>query len=153
MQDLPTIGRSVLIDIVDFGMLGIPAKVDTGADSSAIWVSYVRKRPAGLECIFFGTGSPYYTGEVVTITRNYSVARVVSSFGQKELRYKLKLRVHVQGRLIHATFTLSDRSSRTYPVLLGRRLLHKKFLVDVSQYEPTRATEIVKTKSPRKAEQ
>jgi hypothetical protein len=151
MQDLPTIGRSERIDIVDFGILGVPAKVDTGADSSAIWVSYVKKQPTGLKCIFFGPGSPYYTGETVTIPRNYSVTKVVSSFGHKELRYKIKLRIRVQGRLIHATFTLSDRSARTYPVLLGRRLLYRKFLVDVSQDKLTPTAKTVKKKSPRKA--
>jgi len=151
MQKLPTIGRSERIDIVDLNLSGVPAKVDTGADSSAIWVSSVKEHSKGLKCVFFGSGSPYYTGETVTMPRNYSVAKVVSSFGQKELRYKIKLHVRVKGRLIHATFTLSDRSSRTYPILLGRRLLYRKFLVDVSQNEPKPRTKTHKAKSPRKA--
>jgi hypothetical protein len=150
MQDLLTIGRSERIDIIDLGLLGVPAKVDTGADSSAIWVSSVKKHSTGLKCVFFGPGSPYYTGKTVTIPRNYSITKVVSSFGHKELRYKIKLRIRVQGRLIHATFTLSDRSARTYPILLGRRLLYRKFLVDVSQ-EQVPTTKKLKAKSPRKA--
>ena len=132
MKDLPTLGRSELIDIVDLKLKAVPAKVDTGADSSAIWASVVRERPDSLECVFFGPGSPYYSGKIVTITEGYSVTKVVSSFGHKELRYKIKLNVRLKGRLIRASFTLSDRSARTYPILLGRRLLHKKFLVDVS---------------------
>lgn len=132
-QPRDIIGRVGTIDIIDLGLTRVPAKVDTGADTSSIWVSSVSETPAGLDCVFFGPGSPYYTGKVVKISNGYKVTRVANSFGEKELRYKLKLRIRVRGRIIRATFTLSDRSRKTYPILLGRRLLKGKFVVDVSQ--------------------
>jgi hypothetical protein len=132
MDSLDIIGRAEKIDLVDLGLQSVPAKVDTGADSSSIWVSSVTEKTDGLHCVFFGPGSEFYTGDIITIQKDYSITRVANSFGHKELRYKIKLRVRVGGRLVRATFTLADRSVKTYPILLGRRLLTGKFLVDVS---------------------
>ena len=141
------IGRAEKIEILDLGLVGVPAKTDTGADVSSIWVSSVKKTDKGLDCVFFDKKSPYYTGEVIHFPkRNYTLTRVANSFGHTELRYKVKLRIRVNGRLVRATFTLSDRSLKTYPVLLGRRLLHKKFLVDVSKGEALHADENKKSK-------
>jgi hypothetical protein len=135
------IGRAVNIDIPDLALLGVPAKTDTGADLSSIWVDSVIEKQDGLHVVFFGPGSVFYDGKTHLIDRDYSVTRVANSFGQKQLRYKVKLRIRVQGRLIRATFTLSDRSIKTYPILLGRRLLKGKFLVDVTQGDALVAAE------------
>lgn len=136
-QPLTTIGRAEKIDLIDFDLRDIPAKVDTGADSSAVWASGVEEREDGLYFMLAAPGSRYYTGAVQHVAlSDYSLTRVANSFGGKELRYKVKLRIRVKGRTVRATFTLSDRSQKTYPILLGRRLLHKKFLVDVSGGQP-----------------
>jgi hypothetical protein len=129
----PIIGHAAKIAVVDLGLIGVPAKIDTGADLSAIWASSVVEKEDGLHVVFFGPGSPFYTGETIMVQNGYKRTKVANSFGEKELRYKLKLRIRVKGRLIRATFTLSDRSQKPYPVLLGRRLLQGKFLVDVSR--------------------
>lgn len=150
MNRLDIIGRAELIDLVGLGLENIPAKVDTGADSSAIWVSQVIEKSDGLHCVFFGPDSPHYTGKTFVIKKDYKITRVANSFGQKQLRYKLKLRIRVRGRLIRATFTLSDRSLKTYPILLGRRLLKDKFLVDVSQGNPLDNIELAKARRLKK---
>lgn len=132
-----TIGRAEKIDLLDFDMAGIPAKTDTGADMCAIWATKVEERDGELYFTLFAPGSPYYTGVEQRFTKeDYSLTRVANSFGQKELRYKVKLRVKVVDRVVRATFTLSDRAKKIYPVLLGRKLLHGKFLVDVTSGEP-----------------
>lgn len=141
-KELTIIGRAETIDLRDFGLRGVPAKVDTGADTSSIWVSQVTEKEDGLHFVLFGPESPYYTGEdQVFSAADYELTRVANSFGQKELRYKIKMRVTVKGRNVRATFTLADRSQKTYPILLGRRLLHGKFLVDVTGGEAMRAEE------------
>ena len=131
---LTTIGRAEKVDLPDLHLSAVPAKVDTGADSSTIWASQVSEQPDGLHVVFFGKGHPKYTGEV-KVFKQYTTTMVENSFGQKELRYKIKLRISVRSRLIRATFTLSDRQTKTYPILLGHRLLRGKFLVDVSDGE------------------
>jgi ribosomal protein S6--L-glutamate ligase len=142
----PTIiGRAEKIDLRDFEISEIPAKVDTGADTSAIWASSISEQEDGLHFTLFGPDSPYYTGVEQVFTKpDYSLTRVANSFGQKELRYKVKLRITVKGRMVRATFTLSDRSTKTYPILLGRKLLHGKFLVDVRGGSPMLEEEAMK---------
>lgn len=150
-KELTIIGRAERIDFPDLDLSKIPAKVDSGADLSSIWVSSVTESEGKLICLFFGEGSPYYTGKpVVFEKKEYTLTRVANSFGHKELRYKLKLRVTVHNRTIKASFTLSDRSKKLYPVLLGRKLLSGKFLIDVSGGEPLLEEEKEKKKNLKK---
>lgn len=141
-KPLTIIGRAEKIDLCDFELVGIPAKVDTGADTSSLWVSNVEEREDGLYFVLFGPDSENYTGEVQHFTKpDYELTRVANSFGQKELRYKVKLRITLKDRKLRATFTLSDRSQKTYPILLGRKLMHGKFLVDVADGDPLHEAE------------
>jgi hypothetical protein len=149
MANKTIIGRAELIDLPDLGFISVPAKIDTGADSSAIWASQVTLRGNTLYCVFFGPGSSLYTGKIVKIN-DFTVTRVSNSFGQREMRYKVKLRIRVKGRLIRSTFTLSDRALKMYPMLLGRRLLNGKFLVDVSEGEPLVELETLRARKLQK---
>lgn len=132
MTQKTIIGSRVLIDVIGHAS-AVPAKVDTGADSSAIWTSSVNIDKSGeLSFVLFGPDSPYYTGEVIK-TREYSVAGVRSSTGERQIRYRVSLPVRLEGRRIKVVFNLSDRSANLFPVLIGRRTLHNKFIVDVSR--------------------
>lgn len=121
---------------VSFPSLGVKkaiAKIDTGADVSTIWCSQVKRYEDRLECVFFGPGSPHYTGRKHSFKNGeYKISRVHNSFGHNQRRYKVKIPVIISGRRILASFTLSDRSKKAYPILIGRKLLAKKFLVDVT---------------------
>ena len=41
--------------------------------------------------------------------------------------------VVVKGKKIRATFTIANRASQVYPVLIGRNILRGKFVVDVKK--------------------
>lgn len=142
-QNLTVIGRAEKIDFIDHNVQGVIAKVDTGADGSSLWASDISRHADGsLSFVLFGKKNPFYTGTPIILPKGeYTQTRVANSFGDKELRYVVKLRVRVHGRVIRASFSLADRSTKTYPILLGRRFLHKKFLVDVSQGTPLSAEE------------
>lgn len=132
-KKLITIGRTTTIDLFDEGAKNIPAKVDTGADSSSIWASELEMSQDGvLSYVFFAKGSQYYSGKRHESSQ-YEVRRVWSSHGVPQVRYRVKMTIVVEGRRIRGTFTLADRSQNNYPVLLGCRLLNGKFLVDVSK--------------------
>lgn len=127
------IGGNEEVSFPSLGAVNVIAKIDTGADVSSIWCSHVRRFKDRLECIFFGPESPYYTGEKFIFTDgDFKVSRVHNSFGHQQRRYKVKLPVVIGGRRILASFTLSDRSKKAYPVLIGRKLIARKFLVDVT---------------------
>ena len=146
-KNLTLIGRAERVRLLNHGDQLIPAKVDTGADMSSVWATRVREQEGVLSFVLFGKKSEFYTGEVVMLPKSdYKLTRFANSFGDKELRYVVKLRLQVGGRKVKANFSLANRSRKTYPILLGRRLLHGKFLVDVSQGEPLIAIEETKRK-------
>ncbi|PID33250.1 hypothetical protein CR969_01690 [Candidatus Saccharibacteria bacterium] len=76
---------------------------------------------------------------------SYGTVRVASSMGQVEHRFKVRIPVVIKGRRILARFTLSDRSSQVYPVLIGRSTLMHKFVVDVAHGK------ILKTKEAKRS--
>jgi hypothetical protein len=147
MKELTLIGRVERIDLIKPSVKAIPAKIDTGADASSIWAQTHLNDDGGLDVVFFGEGSPFYDGKVHTFQADeFSVTRVANSFGHREIRYKVKLSIKVNGRVIKGTFTLADRANKLYPILLGRTLLLKKFIVDVSQGAPLKKAESARRK-------
>src|SRR5579862_4111574 len=131
------IGRVERVSLPTLGLKNVPAKIDTGADASSIWCSKIEIVDSNLHCVFFGKGSPFYSGETVVFKKkDIDLTRVANSFGHRELRYKVKIPMEIKGRTIKATFTLTDRSTKLYPILIGRSMLRNKFIVDVSRGAP-----------------
>ena len=132
-----TIGRAEKVNFPTLGLKAVPAKIDTGADASSIWCSMIKMSGNELHCVFFGKGSQFFTGETVVFkSKDIDLTRVANSFGHRELRYKVKIPMELKGRTVKATFTLTDRSTKLYPILIGRSMLRNKFIVDVSRGAP-----------------
>ena len=130
-KQLDIIGATEYVNIGSYK--NIPAKIDTGADSSSIWASHVQINKEGaLVFRLFDEKSPFYTGEVFKRT-DYKVAIIRNSSGKEEIRYRTHLKVTINGRTIKALFFLADRSRNNFPVLIGRRTISGKFYVDVSK--------------------
>ena len=128
------IGRETRVDFGKFA-IGVPAKVDTGADGSAVWASDIRIDKAGcLRFKLFDESSPFYTGRVLKRT-DYKVAHVKSASGDTTIKFQAYITVKIGGKRVRALFGLCDRSTHAYPVLIGRRTLHGRFLVDVTKNE------------------
>lgn len=131
-MSLPIIG---IIERVSIGKraIDVPAKIDTGADSSSIWATNIRIDKAGvLKFSLFGEGSPYYNGKIYKRT-DYTASVVRSSNGETQIRYRTAFTVSIAGRKVNVQFNLSDRSRNNYKILIGRRTISKKFLVDVAK--------------------
>ena len=129
---LPVIGQNELVSI-GTRAIDVPAKIDTGADSSSIWASDIKVRRDGtLIFKLFGEGSDYYSGKVFKRT-DYKVAMVRSAMGEEQIRYRTRMTIKVAGRKIRVLFNLSDRSRNNFKILIGRRTVSGKFLVDVSK--------------------
>jgi len=142
MTGLVIIGRAEKADFPQIRASKVPVKVDTGADACSIWATATELESGRLHVVFFGPKSAWYTGDEHVFKKGeYTMTRVANSFGHREIRYKVKLGIKVKGRLIRASFTLSDRSTKLYPVLIGRSLLKNKFLVDVSKGNALRSEE------------
>lgn len=126
------IGTIEKVSLPDYQLVDIPAKVDTGADSSAIWASNIVEKDGELSFALFGPTSPYFSGKEIR-TRKYTSVTVKNSFGHKEARYKVSLRLNIGGRTIKARINLANRANNRFPILIGRRTLHGKFVVDVAK--------------------
>ena len=141
LEKLDIIGSTELVSVENFS--NIPAKIDTGADSSSIWASDINVSKDGvLSFSLFGKKSPFYTGEKIE-RKDYRVLVVRSSNGDEEIRYRTELSLTLGGRQIKAMFTLAERSKNHFPILIGRRTLKNKFLVDVS------LVRVKKTRNPK----
>lgn len=132
MNDKKTIGAVECIDLPEINVTKVLARVDSGAKTCAIWAEYVEVIDGVLHVIFWGKGSPYYSGKVHTFTV-FDDTIVASSNGAVQHRYKVKILTKIGGKRIRASYTLADRSQQSYSVLLGRNILRKKFIVDVSK--------------------
>lgn len=126
------VGRAEEVSFPEFAFEKIPARIDTGARTSALWVSNIHVENGMLYFTFFGEQSAFYTGKEVSFT-DFDEQVVASSNGITEQRYKVKLLVKLKGKKVRASFTLTNRSSQVYPILIGRNVLFGKFLVDVKK--------------------
>lgn len=128
------IGRTEHIDIVDT-VLRIPAKVDTGAYRSAIHCSSVEVVKHEGQEVLQATllGHPCSPVTYQRTFSDFTKVTITNSFGQQEERYEVMLRVKIGPKVFRTPFTLADRSGTLFPVLLGRKLLKGRFLIDVGR--------------------
>ena len=129
------IGSTTYVQIFD--QPNIPAKIDTGADTSAIWASNIAVNSEGkLTFQLFDKSSDLFTGKTIECPLgNYEIAMVRSAHGDQQIRYRTTIPTVIKDQKIDVVYTLADRSQQKYPILIGRRTLQDKFLVDVSLSE------------------
>ena len=90
------IGSTEYVDVAR--VKGVPAKIDTGADSSSIWASHIRVTKDGvLHFRLFDEGSPFYTGKSFK-RKDFKVAVVRSASGHEQIRYRAYLALKLKNR-------------------------------------------------------
>lgn len=128
------IGRAEPVTFPKLGGEVLHARIDTGAKTSSVWASCIKETPRGL--LVRLASSEYGIYQYEQYFEHYDRVRIASSMGQQEIRYRVKMSIVVGGRKIFATFTLADRSTQVYPILIGRATLAGKFIVDVQLGSP-----------------
>jgi len=130
------IGRREKITLPEWGLKMISAKVDTGAYTSSIHCEYAEEKEENgkmfLEFKVLAPGHIKYKNQVIR-TADYTQKKVKNSFGVAEVRFKVNTTVSMFGEEFEAEFTLSDRAKMRNAILIGRKTLKGKFLVDVDQ--------------------
>ena len=126
------VGRAEEVSFPELALEKIPARIDTGARTSALWASNIHITDHTLYFTFFDKESAFYTAKEVSFT-DFDEQVVASSNGVTEQRYKVKLLIKLKGRKVRASFTLTNRSTQVYPILVGRNVLLGKFIVDVKK--------------------
>lgn len=134
------IGRSEVLTFVGTEAVNVPAKTDTGAYRSAVHASNIEVHKGVLTFDLLG-GHPVCGAMAHQVTaEEFTTVWVANSFGHREERYEVKLKVKVGPKVFHARFTLADRSKKIYPILLGRKLLNHRFLIDPAESSLDRVT-------------
>jgi hypothetical protein len=126
------IGR---IDKADFPLLGlvdVDVKIDTGAYTSAIHCKNMKVEDNYLKCNFLDEKHLDYNEKEI-IFDNYDVKVVKSSNGRSEARYRILTEILLFGKTYPIFLTLSDRDDMKFPVLLGRKFLTKRFVIDINK--------------------
>ncbi|MFD2557251.1 ATP-dependent zinc protease family protein [Sphingobacterium tabacisoli] len=135
MKEKLTIGRYEIVDLPELGMYNIESKIDTGAETSVLHCEdFEIIEKDGHRFINCHIKPHLEEEEILTLTFPVHRERVVkSSFGQTETRHIFLTKIRMFDQLFDIKLSLRDRSSMSYPMLLGRNFISGKFLVDVSK--------------------
>lgn len=130
------IGRRDKVDFPRMRLYDIDAKIDTGAYTSSIHCHNIQVRDKdGEQYVTFNLldpSHPHYNEKRFRV-RLYAIRNVKSSSGRSEKRCFIKTNIRLFGESHDIELSLTDRSNMDFPVLLGRKLLSKRFIVDVTR--------------------
>jgi hypothetical protein len=138
------IGRREYIDLTELGVSGIEAKIDTGAYTSALHCKKVTIfEENNIKMVRFRVLDAKHlpNHDKVVNMPLYKTKRIKSSNGVVQERHIIKTKVRFGGKVFEIEFSLADRSRMEYPILIGRKALHNRFIVDVSKTHLTTPSE------------
>ncbi len=123
------IGCAEMVDFPLWGIREVPAKIDTGARSSALHVESLERRPGNK--VRFEVIADHDGRHRVTVTapiRRVSVVR--SSSGHPERRYFVATEVRVGPVTKEIEIGLTSRHLMRFRMLIGRLALGHDFVID-----------------------
>src|SRR5688572_7079779 len=126
------LGRSDRVNLPGLGLVNIHAKIDTGAFTSSLHCSRAEVVNGQLEFVLLDDEHPEFTG-MKFVFREFTQREIKNSFGVAEKRYVINTTVKIFDEEILAEFSLSDRDTLRFPILLGRKILRDRFLIDVTK--------------------
>jgi hypothetical protein len=114
------LGRYDRVDLPELGLKNIHAKVDTGAYTSSLHCNQVAVVDGKLPFVLLDEEHP-----------EFKVRDIRNSFGEVESRFVITTSVTIFNEVITTQFSLSNRGSLKFPILLGRKILRNRFVIDV----------------------
>lgn len=125
------IGSLEKVSLPELALFGLDAKVDTGADSSALHCDNIQDHGEMVHFTLCDEVHPSYNGKSFTLPIAKRI-KVKSSNGISSERIFISTTILLNGKEIETLVSLTDRKKLKYPMLLGKRFLKGLFLVDVS---------------------
>lgn len=114
----------------------VQVKIDTGARSSSIHATDIEEfERDGEAWVKFNFVDDQHEGKKKHSEAPLWMEKYVrSSNGKKQKRYFIQTKIKFGNNKVYPIkISLTDRGKMRYPVLIGRRLLAKRFLVDVEK--------------------
>jgi hypothetical protein len=128
------IGRWDCVDFVDFKLKDVRVKIDTGAYTSSLRCAAIEeiKTEDGnlLRFTVLDPAHPHPIEKRIFETSDYRTKVVKNSGGIATLRYSIKTTIRIFNEEQLVEFTLARRKGMKFPVLLGRKFLGNRYLVD-----------------------
>lgn len=132
-RELPVIGWNEYVDLPQWGIRGLRAKVDTGARSSALHVENIEEIGHGRVRFDVVLHRHKRDRRVHVETRIRRRGRVRSSSGEASSRIFVGTYVRMGEEEHYVELSLVDRRRMIHRMLLGRSALEDRFLVDVGR--------------------
>ncbi|TXD50468.1 MULTISPECIES: ATP-dependent zinc protease [unclassified Polaribacter] len=130
------IGRTDKADFPELSLEEIDVKIDSGAYTSSIHCSNIKEFTENNESLIkFTLLDPehsFYNHKEFR-SKNYTSKIVKSSNGISEKRFMIQTEIVIFNTTFPIHFTLSERTDMKFPVLLGRKFLNKKFVIDTAK--------------------
>jgi hypothetical protein len=131
MKEKILVGARETIDLPELGLFGITTRIDTGAQTSSLHVDQISEnKETGMLDFEFHPDSHDVNKTIKCSTKIVAKKRIKSSNGEKERRFIINT-LAVMGSLKWSIrLSLTDRSSMTHLMLLGRQAMQGEMLVD-----------------------
>lgn len=124
------LGRYDRVDLPELGLTNIHAKVDTGAYSCSLHCARAAVINGELQFVLLDEEHPEFTG-MTFVFKEYEIRKIKNSFGEMETRFVVSTVLKIFDEEIRTEFSLSNRGSLKFPILLGRRILRDRYVIDV----------------------
>ena len=135
-HELVVIGRRERVSFPELDLYDIEAKIDTGAYYTTIHCHEILvKNINGKDVLCFKLLDPEHQDYSNSEKQfeQFGLKKFKNSFGEQEERYIFKTQIKLGKRIVRATISLTSRANMRYPVLIGRKLLKKRFIVNVAE--------------------
>lgn len=131
VADLTLVGVVESIDLPELGLTAINTRIDTGAQTSALHVDHIVAHTKEKRISFEFHPDFHDIEKTIRCSSPIHARRwVKSSNGERERRYVIKTQASMGKVTWDIELTLTDRSSMTHLMLLGREALSGMFVVD-----------------------
>lgn len=126
------IGSLEKVSLPDLELFDLDAKIDTGADSSALHCDHISVEDGIVTFTLLDEVHPAYNGKTISlpVVREKNVR---SSNGIRAKRVFIETTLTIGNVTQKTRVSLTDRSDLKHPMLIGKRYLSGHFLVDVSR--------------------
>jgi hypothetical protein len=129
---LNILGRYDRVDLPALALSDIHAKIDTGAYTSSLHCRRAEIVNGKLEFVLLDEEHPEFTG-MKFIFPEYEIRDIKNSFGEVERRFVIVTTLKIFNEEITTEFSLCNRGSLKFPILIGRKILRDRFLIDVKK--------------------
>jgi hypothetical protein len=126
------LGRYDRVDLPELGLKNIHAKIDTGAYTCSLHCHKAQVIDGKLEFILLDEEHPEFTGMKMAFS-TFEIRDIKNSFGEVERRYVIQTILKIFEEEILTEFSLSNRGSLKFPILIGRKILRDRYLIDVKK--------------------